>query len=74
MLQYFCCFCDCSRKQQEDDKKAVERGRKELVRLDQEMKVSKAHLIEVKELNHTLCQSLEEEKARMGDEEYKLKV
>ena len=74
------CLCSfshilvCSKKQQQDDKKAVERNRKELVRLDQQLKVSKIQFTKIKELNHELSQRLEEEKARTGDKEYMLKV
>ena len=63
-----------SKKQQEDDKKAVERNRKELVRLDQQLKVSKIQFTKIRELNHELSRRLEEEKARTGDKEYTLKV
>jgi chromosome segregation ATPase len=62
-----------SKKQQEDDKKAVERNRKELVRLDQQLKVSKIQFTKIRELNHELSRRLEEEKARTGDKEYTLK-
>ena len=63
-----------SKKQQQDDKKAVERGKKELVRLDQQLKVSKAQFTKLREVNHVLSKRLEEEKAQFEDEEYKLKA
>ena len=63
-----------SKKQQQDDKKAVERNRKELVRLDQQLKVSKSQYTKNRELNPELSRRLEEEKAETGDKEYTLKV
>ena len=69
-LPYTC----CSKKQEQDNKKAMERGRRELVKIDQQLKVSSTRLTELREQNHMLSQRLEEEKARNGDEEYKLKV
>ena len=63
-----------SKKQQLDDIKTVERSRRELVRLDQQLKVSKAQYTRARELNHELSQRLEEEKAQIGDKEYQLKV
>lgn len=63
-----------SKKQQLDDMKTVERNRRKLVRLDQQLKVSKAQYTRVRELNHELSQKLEEEKALIGDKEYQLKV
>ena len=64
----------CSKKQQQDDKKALERGNKELVRLDQQLKVSTAQFTKLRDLNHMLSKRFEEEKARTGDVEYNLKV
>lgn len=63
-----------SKKQQLDDMKTVERNRRELVRLDQQLKVSKGQYTRARELNHELSQRLEEEKALIGDKEYRWKV
>ena len=63
-----------SKKQQQDDLKAVERSKKELVQLDQQLKVSMAQYSKVRELNHELTQRLMDEEVRTGDVEYSLKV
>lgn len=68
------CFHAYSKKQQEDDKKLVERNRRELVRLDKQLKVSKAQFTRLQELNLELSWHLEEEMARTGDKEYLMKV
>lgn len=71
---YMCMYIVHSKKKQLDDMKTVERNRRELVRLDQQLKVSKAQYTRARELNHELSQRLEEEKALIGDKEYQLKV
>ena len=54
--------------------KAVERSKKELLQLEQQLKVSMDQYSKVRELNHELTQRLKDEEVRTGDVEYSLKV
>jgi choline kinase len=63
-----------SKRQQEDDKKAIERGKNELLRLEKQLEVSCAEFTKLQILNQELLQHLEELNARTGSEEYKQKV
>ena len=64
----------CSKRQQEDDKKTIERGNSELQRLEKQLDVSHVEFSKLQRLNHELLQRLEELKAQTGSEEYKQKV
>jgi choline kinase len=63
-----------SKRQQEDDKKAIERGKNELLRLEKQLEVSCAEFTKLQILNQELLQHLEELNARTGSEEYKQKM
>ena len=74
ILMYILFCTPYSKKQQEDDLKAVQRGEGELQRLQKQLDVSEAKFASLKKLNHDMSKRFEEESARTEDGKYRLKV
>ena len=64
----------CSKKQHTDNIKTVERAKRELVRLDQQLQVSLSQYESVREKNLELNEQMKHEEMRTGSLEYSLKV